>query len=107
VNLQTPQTSSSTAAPGTIVGQQPAAGSPYHQGETVTVDVSSGPAEVSIPDPIGLTVAAATNLLEQAGFQVSIDRMTMFGNRVIDYDPSTSAPRGSTITLVVGQAGGF
>jgi eukaryotic-like serine/threonine-protein kinase len=107
VTLQTPQTSSSTAAAGTIVGQQPAAGSAYHQGETVTVDVSSGPAEVNIPDPIGLTVAAATNLLEQAGFQVSVDRMTMFGNRVIDYDPSTSAPRGSTITLVVGQAGGF
>jgi beta-lactam-binding protein with PASTA domain len=107
VNLLTPQTSSSTAAQGTIVGQQPAAGSAYHQGETVTVDVSSGPAEVPIPDPIGLTVAAATNLLEQAGFQVSVDRMTMFGNRVIDYDPSTSAPRGSTITLIVSQAGGF
>jgi len=107
VILQTQQTSSSTAAQGTIVGQQPAAGSAYHQGETVTVDVSSGPAEVPVPYVIGDTVAEATSVLEQAGFQVSVDRMGLFGNKVIDFDPSTEAPRGSTITLIVSQGGGF
>ena len=107
VILQTQQTSSSTGAQGTIVGQQPAAGSAYHQGETVTVDVSSGPAEVPIPDVIGMTVAAATNQLEQAGFQVSVDRISLFGNKVIDFDPVGEAPSGSTVTLVVGQGGGF
>ena len=108
VILQTQQTSSSTAAQGTIVGQQPAAGSAYHQGETVTVDVSSGPAEVPIPDVIGMTVAEATNQLEQAGFQVNVDRMGLLGNRVIDFDPVGEAPQGSTVTLIVGQgAGGF
>ncbi len=107
VILQTQQTSSSVAAQGTIVGQQPAAGSAYHQGETVTVDVSSGPAEVPVPDVIGDTVAEATSQLEQAGFQVSVDRITLFGNKVIDFDPVGDAPRGSTVTLVVGQSGGF
>jgi len=107
VILQTQQTSSSTGAQGTIVGQQPAAGSAYHQGETVTVDVSSGPAEVPVPDVIGMTVAEATNQLEQAGFQVSVDRISMFGNKVIDFDPVGEAPRGSTVTLVVGQGAGF
>ena len=107
VILQTQQTSSSTAAQGTIVGQQPAAGSAYHQGETVTVDVSSGPAEVAVPYVIGLTVAEATNQLEQAGFQVNVDRISLFGNKVIDFDPVGEAPSGSTVTLVVGQGGGF
>jgi eukaryotic-like serine/threonine-protein kinase len=107
VILQTQQTSSSTGAQGTIVGQQPAAGSAYHRGETVTVDVSSGPAEVPVPDVIGMTVAEATNQLEQAGFQVNVDRISMFGNKVIDFDPVGEAPRGSTVTLVVGQGAGF
>jgi eukaryotic-like serine/threonine-protein kinase len=105
VVLQTQQTSSSTAAQGTIVGQQPAAGSAYHQGETVTVDVSSGPAEVPIPDVIGMTVAEATSQLEQAGFQVNVDKMGLFGNKVIDFDPVGEAPQGSTVTLIVGQGG--
>jgi beta-lactam-binding protein with PASTA domain/predicted Ser/Thr protein kinase len=105
VVLATQQTSSSTAAQGTIVGQQPAAGSAYHQGETVTVDVSSGPAEVPVPDVIGMTVAEAENQLEQAGFQVNVERMGLFGNKVMDYDPMGEAPRGSTVTLLVSQGG--
>ena len=105
VVLATQQTSSSTAAQGTIVGQQPAAGSAYHQGETVTVDVSSGPAEVPIPDVIGMTLAEAENQLEQAGFQVNVERMGLFGNKVMDYDPMGEAPRGSTVTLLVSQGG--
>ncbi len=108
VNLQQRQTSGSVAAQGTIVGQQPAAGSAYHQGETVTVDVASGPAEVLVPNVVGLTVAAAANELEQAGFRVSVDRMMdLFGNKVIEYSPMGTAPRGSTIILLVGQSGGL
>jgi eukaryotic-like serine/threonine-protein kinase len=108
VTLLEQQNASSSQPQGTITGQEPAAGSAYHQGETVTVDVSSGPPEVPVPDPVGMTVAAATNLLEQAGFQVNVDRISLFGNSVIGYEPSAAeAPRGSTITLVAGLTGGF
>ena len=67
--------------------------------------MSSGPAEVPIPDVIGMTEAEATSQLEQAGFQVNVDKMGLFGNKVIDFDPVGEAPQGSTITLVVGQGG--
>jgi len=54
-----------------------------------------------------MTVAEATNQFEQAGFQVNVDRISLFGNKVIDFDPVGEAPSGSTVTLVVGQGGGF
>ena len=87
---------------GIITGQSPAAGSPVTQGEVVTVNVSAGPPETSVPDVQGETVGQATTTLEQAGFQVQVTQG--FGNRVSGYSPTGQAPAGSTITLIVGFA---
>jgi hypothetical protein len=54
-----------------------------------------------VPYPIGMTVQAATQLLESAGFQVKVNRFGFF-NKVFDYSPVGQAPRGSTITLDAG-----
>ena len=96
---QVPDTKSSQPA-GTITGQSPAAGSPVTPGEVVTVNVSAGPPETSVPDVQGMPVGQATAALQQAGFQVQVEQG--FGNRVTSYSPTGQAPAGSTIQLVVG-----
>jgi serine/threonine-protein kinase len=101
VTLDTQQDSNSQQAAGIITGQQPAAGAAFTQGETVTVNVSTGPQLVSVPSPIGLSVPQATQLLQQAGFQVKVNNYGPFG-KVFDFSPVGQAPRGSTITLDVG-----
>jgi eukaryotic-like serine/threonine-protein kinase len=98
---QVPDTKSTQPA-GTVTGQSPAAGSPVTTGEVVTVNVSAGPPQVSIPDVQGMSVDDATAELKQAGFQVQVTQG--FGNRVSSYSPTGQAPQGSTINLIVGFA---
>jgi eukaryotic-like serine/threonine-protein kinase len=93
---------SSTQPTGTITSQSPAAGTPITKGEVVTVQVSNGPPEVSIPDVQGLSVQQATAELEQAGFSVSVNRGIFSGSTVTSYSPTGQAPKGSTITLILG-----
>jgi eukaryotic-like serine/threonine-protein kinase len=109
-NLQQQQDQNSQQPAGTITGQEPGAGSLYQQGETVVVNVSTGPAEVSVPDVIGMSVRQATQVLQAAGFQAQVQSFGLGGNRVWDYSPTGQAPRGSTIQLDVlpgGNGGGF
>jgi beta-lactam-binding protein with PASTA domain/tRNA A-37 threonylcarbamoyl transferase component Bud32 len=90
-----------TQQPGTITGQQPAPGSPYTQGETITVQLVPQDTPTPIPSPDGLTAQQATALLESAGFQVTVTR-TGPGTRVWYYSPSGQAPAGTNITIFVG-----
>jgi serine/threonine-protein kinase len=92
----------SNAPQGTIVGQSPQPGSPVTPNEVVTVQVSSGPPEVAIPDVQGLDVNTATQELQQAGFQVQVNQGLLPGNTVTSYSPTGQAPQGSTITLNIG-----
>jgi serine/threonine-protein kinase len=101
VNLQEQQDTNSQQPQGTITGQQPAAGSTYQPGQTVTVNVSAGPQLVPVPSPIGLSVEQATALLQGQGFHVQVNRYGPF-DKVFNFSPVGEAPRGSTITLDVG-----
>ena len=111
-NLQQQQDQNSQQPQGTITGQEPGAGSLYQQGETVVVNVSTGPAEVNVPDVIGMSVQDATQQLQAAGFKVQVQSFGLPGNangKVWDYSPVGQAPRGSTILLDVlpgGNGGG-
>jgi beta-lactam-binding protein with PASTA domain/tRNA A-37 threonylcarbamoyl transferase component Bud32 len=105
-NLQTQQEQNSDQPSGTITGQEPKAGSLYQQGETVVVNVSSGPAEINVPDVIGMTVQQARQTLEAAGFQVQVQSFGLGGGQVWDYSPVGTAPRGSVILLDVLPGGG-
>jgi len=113
-NLQTQQDQNSSQPQDTITGQEPRAGSVYQQGETVVVTVSSGPAEVNVPDVIGMSVQQATQTLQAAGFQAQVQSFGLGGDngKVWDYSPVGTAPRGSVILLDVlpgggGNGGGF
>ena len=63
----------------------------------------TGPQLVEVPDVNGDTTAAARQILQDAGFSVKVEAYG-FGDRVFDYSPVGSAPRGSTVTI---DSGGF
>jgi serine/threonine-protein kinase len=101
VTLQQQQDNNSQQAKGIITGQQPTPGGVFQPGQTVIVQVSTGPQLVAVPNPIGMSVQDATKLLGDAGFQVKVNRFGFF-NKVFDFSPVGEAPRGSTITLDTG-----
>jgi beta-lactam-binding protein with PASTA domain/tRNA A-37 threonylcarbamoyl transferase component Bud32 len=102
------QDQNSSDQPGTVTGQEPAAGSVYQQGETIVVNVAAGPQEVMIPDVIGMSVQAAEQALRAVGFNPQIEFRILGGNRVWNYSPVGTAPRGSVILLDImpGSGGG-
>ena len=97
---------------GDIVAQSPAAGSSQKQGTTVTVVLSEGPPNVTVPSLTGMTCAVATTTLEASHFKAvcappRYDNTTPAGQLVLwsigaTANP-TKAPYGSTITLVPSQ----
>jgi serine/threonine-protein kinase len=101
VKLREESDTNSQDPAGTVVSQEPAAGAMFQPGQTVVVRVSTGPQLVNVPDPIGMDATDATQLLENAGFQVKVNRFG-FSNKVWDYSPVGQAPPGSIITLEVG-----
>jgi eukaryotic-like serine/threonine-protein kinase len=101
IKLQEESDANSQDPAGTVVSQEPAAGAIFKPGQTVVVRVSSGPQLVPVPDPTGLSVQDATQLLQNAGFQVKVNSFMSFG-KVFAYSPVGQAPPGSTITLDVG-----
>jgi serine/threonine-protein kinase len=101
VKLQQESDANSQDPAGTVVSQEPAAGATFQPGQTVVVQVSTGPQLVPVPDPRGMSAQDATQLLQNAGFQVKVNSFISFG-KVFAYSPVGQAPPGSTITLEVG-----
>ena len=97
--LQEVPDASSSQPQGVITSQSPPPGAPITPGEVVVVHVSNGPPEVSVPDVQGLSLRAATRVLEQAGFTVTVNSGFFGGDTVASYSPTGQAPQGSTITL--------
>lgn len=89
----------------TVVGQDPAAGTSAAVGSTVTIKVSTGPAQVTVPKVEGLPQSDAVAKLQAAGFSTSVT--TQEADRtagiVISTDPEggTKAPKGSRVSVVV------
>jgi eukaryotic-like serine/threonine-protein kinase len=102
IQLNVQQDTNSDQPQGTITKQSPGDGTPISQNETVTVFVSTGPAEVTIPPNLaGQSVNDARNQLQQLGFKVNVTKFGPF-NKVISVNPSGQAPKGSTITIYAG-----
>jgi serine/threonine-protein kinase len=93
----------------TIVHQDPPAGKPEPRGTIITVDVSNGPPETGVPDVRGETSGTATSDLQNAGFKVVKQFVSVNdpgqNDLVQSQDPAgdTQAPEGSTVTIYVGQ----
>ncbi len=56
---------------GQVISTSPASGSPAPYGSAVTVNVSTGPPTVQVPNVLEDTVSQATTALEGAGLSVS------------------------------------
>jgi serine/threonine-protein kinase len=92
----------STQPQNTVTSQSPAPGTPITPGEVVTVHVSTGPPMVPVPDVRGQSVDAATQILQQAGFQVQVHTGVLGNGTVRDENPMGQAPKGSVITITTG-----
>jgi eukaryotic-like serine/threonine-protein kinase len=97
------------AAPGTVLEQDPGAGTRIAKGQTVELVVARAPAEVPVPGVIDETEEDATQALEDAGFEVNVEEgeaATPDEDGLVleqDPEPETPRPRGSEVTITVGR----
>jgi eukaryotic-like serine/threonine-protein kinase len=99
---------------GTVVSEQPPAGTTVKRGSRVALKISNGPNPKplkTVPDVTGQDQATATTTLRQAGFVVvTIDEPTNDQTQngiVIDEQPTPGSriPQGSQVTIYVGVFG--
>jgi eukaryotic-like serine/threonine-protein kinase len=85
----------------TVTGQDPVPGMTVDKGSKVRINVSSGPADITVPSVIGLPFDQASAALQQAGFTVSRKDVESDqpADTVVNQSPSGSATPGSPITL--------
>jgi serine/threonine-protein kinase len=97
------------AEPGTVLEQDPGAGTRIAKGQTVELVVAEAPAEIPVPGVIDETEEDATQALEDAGFEVDVEETeaaTPDEDGLVveqDPDPETPQPRGSEVTITVGR----
>jgi serine/threonine-protein kinase len=95
----------SNKPPNTVTGQDPMPDTQVVKGSRVRINVSSGPAPVSVPYVVGQQYDAASTQLQNAGFGVkrtNVDSERPKGE-VVSQEPSGTAAPGSTITLSVSK----
>ena len=97
VSIQTED--SDTVAQGSVTRTSPAAGTHVAQDEAVTIFVSSGKKQVSVPNVMGLTLAQAKQELN--GFQITVSGASDDSAKVTGQNPSagSTVESGSEITL--------
>ena len=90
---------------GTVTGQDPPAGQTIVQGSRVRINVSSGPAAISVPSVTGLPFDQASAALQNEGFAVKRTNVESDqpADTVVNQSPSGTAPQGATITLSVSK----
>jgi serine/threonine-protein kinase len=104
-----PRIVESTAPQGQVISQNPTPGSSEPKGSSVTLQVSNGPPEVSVPPVVGETAQQAVGDLEAAGFQVSQQFQKVSDSSqdglVLAQNPDggSHALKGSRVTITIGQ----
>ena len=91
-----------------VAAQDPRPSTRAPEGSTVTITVSTGPGEATVPPLAGLRLEQAESRLREAGFKPRVEREfsdTVPPHRVIDTSPppGTSIERGSTVTVRVSR----
>jgi beta-lactam-binding protein with PASTA domain/predicted Ser/Thr protein kinase len=92
---------------GTVTGENPGAGTKADRGSTVTLSVSEGQGNVSVPSVQGLSRAAATKVIKRAGLKVTnvvmTSSSTFTAGEATGTDPGAarSVPSGTGVTLLV------
>ncbi len=101
------RTASATVPSGSVVSQNPAAGTLVASGTAVDLVVSTGPAAVAAPDVVGMTEANARAAIAAAGLTVGTVTQTASATvpagSVVSQNPAagTSLQPGATVDLVV------
>lgn len=89
---------------GKIVSQSPEAGGIIKTGQAITVYVSAGPGDGSVPDVVGMEENSARAAIEEAGFKVNVSSQASEeeSGTIISQDPKggEKAEKGSTVSLV-------
>ncbi|WP_426244172.1 Stk1 family PASTA domain-containing Ser/Thr kinase [Nocardioides sp. LHG3406-4] len=93
---------SATVPAGAVISQNPTTGTLF-KGETVTLVVSKGPELIEVPQVVAMGVEAATERLQELGFQVQVEHSDSYigVGFVFSSDPGAGemVAKGSTITL--------
>jgi serine/threonine-protein kinase len=100
---------SADVAHGSVTRTDPVAGTSVAIGSSLTLFVSSGKPQVSVPDVTGEAQDQATASLRHAGFQVATqtkESSTVTAGDVISQNPAggTQASSGATVTLTIATA---
>jgi eukaryotic-like serine/threonine-protein kinase len=98
-----------TIPAGSVVRSAPPVGKSVPKGSAVTLVVSTGPAQIAVPDVRGLTEADARKQLEAKGFKVTTTKQSSTdkpAGTVLSQSPAAGgqAAPGATIALVIAQA---
>jgi beta-lactam-binding protein with PASTA domain len=99
--------SSPTAPVGIVTSAYPAVGTPVAQGLPVDLEVSSGPAQVPVPDVSGLTKLAAEAMVRSAGLVIGTAKTEPSNAVPADGVSNTNPPagtlvnRGTAVDLIV------
>jgi len=97
------------AEAGTVLEQDPGAGTEVAKGATVELVVAKAPADVPVPGVIDETEDDAVQALEDAGFEVNVEDGEASSPEedgiVLEQDPAPETPRrpGSEVTITVGR----
>jgi len=91
---------------GQAIGTEPPAGEQVDEGDTVTLNVSGGPGDATVPDVVGESEEAATAALQRAGFDADVQQEAsddVDEGLVIRQSPAgdAQAERGSSVAIVV------
>src|SRR5207237_6859178 len=98
--------SSSTVAAGSVISESPPAGTKVASGSPVNLVVSSGPAQIAVPNVVGQTQAAAASAITGAGLTVGAVTMqsssTVASGSVISESPDRrrDVESGAPVNLV-------
>jgi beta-lactam-binding protein with PASTA domain/tRNA A-37 threonylcarbamoyl transferase component Bud32 len=94
---------------GRVTRTDPGANASVKRGSSVTMFVSTGPQNVSVPNVVGQMQNQASQTLQQAGFQVFVSQQNSNNpsdnGRVLAQNPAAGQqqPKGSGVTLTVGR----
>ncbi|AEW95451.1 MULTISPECIES: Stk1 family PASTA domain-containing Ser/Thr kinase [Streptomycetaceae] len=96
-------------SPGTVLSQDPSAGSSVAKDTKITLTVAAAPQQLTVPDVTNKPVSDAQAQLQGMGFQVQTktqESTTVAPDTVISQSPgpNNQAPVNSTITLTVAKA---
>lgn len=100
----TTEEANSSVDEGRVIRSEPRGGQSIEPGSSVDLFISSGEADVTVPNVVGMDENQATSMIEQADLEIEIERSTQCEapvDRVFAQDPaanSTVAP-GSTVRV--------